>query len=112
MYTDPATGLLTKFMPKGYAFITDINARRDRYFGPEDHLPVTSDMSAWYADMFGVNMSAPPVYNSVSDKLSEGIVSMDMFHFDAYRSPDNLSVYLRTQSAPIYATTQTDAISV
>ena len=37
---------------------------------------------------------------------------MDMFHFDAYRSPDNKTVYLRTQSAPIYATTQTDAICV
>lgn len=110
MYTDPSTGALTKYMPKGYAFVTDINARRDRYFGPEDHLPVTSDISAWYAEMFGVNMSAPPVYNSVSDKLSDGIVTMDMFHFDAYRSPDNKSVYLRTQSAPIYATTQTDAI--
>lgn len=112
MYTDPSTGLLTKYMPKGYAFITDINARRDRYFGPEDHLPVTGDVRAWYADMFGVNMDAPPVYNSVTDKLSEGIVTMDMFHFDAYRSPDNKTVYLRTQSAPIYATTQTDAICV
>ena len=58
-YTDPSTGLLTKYMPKGYAFITDINARRDRYFGPEDHLPVTGDVRAWYADMFGVNMDAP-----------------------------------------------------
>ena len=112
MYTDPSTGTLTRYLPRGYAFITDINARRDRYFGPEDHLPVTGDMRQWYADMFGVNMDAPPLYQKTAEAVSGGIITMDMFHFDAWRAPDNKSLYLRTQSAPIYATTQTDAIAV
>jgi hypothetical protein len=31
------------------------------------------------------------------------------FYFDAYRSEDKKRVSVRTQSAPIFATTQTDA---
>ena len=79
----------------------------DRYFGPSDTLPMTADERAWHNELFGFNMEAPPMPMKV---MEQGIIDPRMFFFDAYRSNNRKTITLRTQAAPIYPTTQTDAI--
>jgi len=58
--------------------------------------------------MFGFNPSAPPM----PARASSGVVRPEMFYCDAYYSPDWKRVTIRTQSAPIFATTHTDSVAV
>jgi len=103
-YTNSA-GSTVRYLPSDKAFICDINARADRYFGPPDRLPVTPDEAAWIMDLFGINIMAP----ALPAGITAAVLDAAMFHFDAYRSPDKKTVIMRAQSAPIYPTTQTDA---
>ena len=107
-YTNSA-GVSTRFLPSDKAIILDINARFDRYFGPRDSFALTADERAWMNEMFGFNMNAAPMPQNVTEK---GIIDPSMFFFDAYRSIGRKTVTLRSQVAPIYPTTQTDAIVV
>ncbi len=102
-----AAGSTVRYMPSDQAFVMDTRARMDRYFGPADSLPLTPDQMIWHNALFGFNMGSAPIPVNVS---KGGIINPAMFHFDAFRSVDNKTVSLRTQSAPIYPTTQTDAI--
>lgn len=104
-----AAGVSTRFLPSDKAIILDINARFDRYFGPRDAFALTNDERSWMNEMFGFNMSAAPMPQNVSEK---GIIDPSMFFFDAYRGTGRKTVTLRSQVAPIYPTTQTDAIVV
>ena len=109
IYTD-SSGTTQNFMPVDKVFFIPVAARMDRYFGPRDRLPVTPSEAAWYNEMFGFNMLAPPVPSNVDTAM--GIVVPQAFYHDAYMPDGKKTIILRTQSAPIYATTQTDAIVV
>lgn len=104
-YTDK-DGNSFKYMPEGKAFICDTNARCDRYFGPPDRLPVTPDEMAWYQSRFGFSMSTPPML-PVFDM--GGVIRPDIFYHDAFDGAKKKDTIMRTQSAPVYPTTQTDA---
>ncbi len=108
VYTD-AAGDSQNFMPKDKMVLLSSGARFDRYFGPSETLPQTSQMEAWMQEMFGFSSTGmlPPNVTNVDD-----VVSQAMFYFDAYPSNNNKQVTIRTQSAPIFATTQTDAVVV
>lgn len=95
------------YMPLNSFFFGKYQARCDRYFGPKELLPDTPTDAAWYQQMFGMNMNAPMMPPNI--KNMNGIITPAMFYCDAYRSNDKKKVTIRTQSAPIYATTQTDA---
>jgi len=96
-----------KFMPDGMALMGFSGARCDRYFGPPEMLPQTSDRARWFQEMFGFNMMAPP--QPLNIKNSSAILTPGMFYTDAYSSKDYKKVTIRTQVAPIFATTMTDA---
>jgi hypothetical protein len=102
-----AAGLASHLMPLTSAFMGYYGARCDRYFGPPERLPLVSADLAWYQEMFGMNLAAPIMPGNI--RQSAGVVSPDMFYCDAYLSGDRKKVTIRTQSAPIFATTQTDA---
>ena len=106
VYTDEA-GDAQPYLPLQTVFIAYYGARCDRYFGPAERLPITSVENAWYQEMFGMNMLAPVMPANV--KNPSGIVTPAMFYCDAYPAGDKKKVTIRTQSAPIFATTQTDA---
>lgn len=108
-FTTPGSDVETPWMPTDKALIFHPKARCDRYFGPPDRLPVTADEIALYQDLFGFSMTAQPMPPKVQNTA---VVDARMFYSDAYRSPDKKSVVLRTQSAPIFPTTQTDAFVV
>jgi len=52
-------------------------------------------------------MMAPPMPPNI--KNQSAIISPAMFYSDAYKAQDDKKITIRTQAAPIYATTQTDA---
>lgn len=107
-YTN-SSGTSTRYLPSDKAFILDINARFDRYFGPRDSFDLTPDEIAWVQAMFGFNLNAAPMPMNVS---APGIIDPRMFYFDAYRPDGRKTVVMRSQAAPIFPTTQTDAIVV
>jgi len=107
-YTN-TSGVSTRYMPSDQAFILDINARFDKYFGPRDSFDLTPDEIAWMRNMFGFNLDAGMMPSNVAEA---GIVDPRSFYFDAYRPDGRKTVVMRSQSAPIFPTTQTDAIVV
>lgn len=106
IFTD-GNGTSQHYMPVDSVFMAYYGARCDRYFGPPERLPIVSSDVAWYQEMFGMNniqgAMLPPNING------GGVITPAMFYCDAYASGDKKKVTVRTQSAPIFATTQTDA---
>lgn len=100
-------GTPTNLLPDGTVFLAYYGARCDRYFGPAERLPIISSDMAFYQETFGMNMMAPVIPGNV--KNVGAVVTPQMFHCDAYRAEDNKKIAIRTQSAPIFATTQTDS---
>jgi len=107
-YTD-RTGTTRKYLPDGMAVLAYYGARCDRYFGPPELLPPTGAKSAWYADMFGFDMLAPPMPTNI--KNAGAVVDPRMFYSSAFEVDDK-KVSLKTQTAPIFSTTQTDSFVV
>jgi hypothetical protein len=104
---DNAAGTAVNLMPSGYVLFGYSGARCDRYFGPAENLPMIPLRQQFYQQMFGFNMAAPPMPPNV--RGAAHALNPAMLYFDAYASNDWKRVTLRTQSAPIFATTQTDA---
>jgi len=108
VYEDSA-GVPQKYMPDDKMVLLSSTARFDRYFGPSEVLPMTASREAWFTETFGFNSTGliPPNIKNVS-----AVVSPAMFYFDGYPAPGGKAVTIRSQAAPIFATTQTDAIVV
>lgn len=108
VYEDSA-GAMQKYMPDDKIVFLSSSARFDRYFGPSEVLPMNAVREAWFMETFGFSSTGmmPPNIKGASD-----IVSPAMFYFDGYPSTNGKAVTIRTQAAPIFATTQTDAIVV
>jgi len=98
------------WMPLDKAFLLNTEARFDRYFGPRDRMPVTPVEAQWYMQNFGFSMMAPPMPPEITNIGS--IIMPQAFFFDAYTPEDKKTTVMRMQSAPIFPTTETDAIAV
>ncbi len=108
IYTN-SSGTTVNFMPLTKVVLMPSEARMDRYFGPRDRMPLTSQERQWYQEMFGFNMDMPPIPPNFT---ANGIILPEAFYHDAYMPDGAKNVVMRSQSAPIFATTQTDAIVV
>lgn len=108
VYTNSA-GNPTKYMPADQVIIGSTNARCDRYFGPPENLPMIPMREQLYREFFGFNPSSPPMPMKIK---GESIIDPAMFYCDARVSSDWKKVTIRTQSAPIFATTMTDGFYV
>lgn len=106
VYTD-SSGNPTAFMPAELVVVGSSQARCDRYFGPDERLPVLASEKAEFAELFGFSQSPGPMPGNI--KGPAGLLSPDMFMFDAFVSTDRKNVTLRSQAAPIFCTTMTDA---
>lgn len=105
IYTSSA-GAATPYLPANRTIVAYSGARCDRYFGPADVLPPTAAKAAWFREMFGFDMLAPPLPANIR---GTGTLNGAMFHTDAYGPANGKSITIRDQSAPIFATTMTDA---
>lgn len=108
VYKAPSTGTITSYMDDDKVLYFNANTRCDRYFGPSDTMPIDPARQQWLNWFFGLSPDAAPMPNV----KGAGILDPRMFHHDGYPSPDGRSAIIRTQAAPIYATTQTDAFVV
>jgi len=106
VYTDD-NGDPVKYMPDDQALIFSSSARCDRYFGPPEVLPMISLREQLYQQLFGMSLSTPPMPPKIAD--AGRAVNPGMFYCDAYVDQAWKTVTLRTQAAPIFATTATDA---
>jgi len=97
------------YLPDNKTIICSSQARMDVYFGPPETLPITSASAQWFREMFGFNLEAAPMPRNFKGKKWNEIMSAATY-VDAYPAVGNKRITIRTQSAPIFATTQTDAI--
>jgi hypothetical protein len=98
---------LQYYMPVNKVVMGYSGARADRYFGPPDTLPMIPQRVQLYQQLFGFSPSAVPMPANIKDP--GGVVNATQFHFDVYVDGDWRVINARTQSAPIFAPTQTDA---
>lgn len=101
-----AAGEYTEYMPEGEMLIASSMARCDRYFGPNEIMPNASQRLDIMANMFGIQNPETLVLPEIK---GSGIVLPQMFSYDAYPHHSNKGIVTRTQTAPIFATTMTDA---
>jgi hypothetical protein len=106
-YTSDA-GAFTPYMPVDEAVLFSSQMRADRYFGPPEHLPLTQADRVFFQETFGFGVDMGPGIPNIT--AGTGVVRPDMFYFDAYRGANRKTITCRTQAAPIFATTMTDAI--
>jgi len=107
-YNDPTSGTWTKYLNDAYAVMISLDARADRLFGPPDTLPMTSMDIQRMMERFGFNPMLPPL---PSNKWQAGdVITPQMFYVDSYEIGNRSNVTLRVQGAPVFPTTQTDAI--
>lgn len=106
VFTNDA-GSPEKYMPGDKVLLTNVKVRCDRYFGPPEILPLVEQRIQLYAELFGFDLNTPPMPPNV--KNQGAAINPAMFHSDAFVSSDWTRLTLRTQAAPIFATTQTDS---
>ena len=107
-YTNLA-GSQVKYLPDTKVIVCNVDARMDRYLGPPERLPLTQTDVAEFVELFGFNPAGGP---SVPNIRGAGQFVPEHFYFDCYKATNQKSLTCRVQHAPIFATTQTDAISV
>lgn len=108
VYKAPSTGTITNYMPLKKVLYFYSGVRCDRYFGPSDCLPIDPIRQQWLTWFFGLS----PDSAAMPNVKNSGVLDPRMFYHDGYPSEDGRSVIIRSQAAPIYATTQTDAFVV
>lgn len=104
-YTDSADNFV-KYMPEDKMLIASSTARCDRYFGPSEIMPMNQARLDLMASTFGIQN---PETMEKPEIKGEGTVIPEMFHYDSYPHHGGKGVVSRTQTAPIFATTQTDS---
>ena len=107
---DNGAGTFTPYIEADKVLIASSSARCDRYFGPPESLPNVPQRTQMYREYFGFDPSAPPMPPKVM--AAGGVITPEAFYCDAYVSGDYKRVSIRTQHAPIFATTMTDAFLV
>lgn len=104
-----AAGTHVKFMPADEMLICSSKARCDRYFGPSDVLPLTSQKTAEFMELLGFSLASPPMPQNI--KGAAGRVPVAAFYHDAYEGGEGKTITVRTQCAPIFAPVSTDAFA-
>lgn len=103
---EDSQGNIKYFLPEDQAFMAYSGARADRFFGPPQMLPNTPLDDIWYEAMFGfLPADLPLPVNTPTGNIFDS----RMYHFLAYPAEDKETLRTKTQIAPVYPTTQTDA---
>lgn len=96
------------YMTSKSMLLTPITFRADRYFGPPDTLPMTSIDRTYLRETFGLTPQTPLKASAM--KAAPGVIVPQACYTDAFPGAARKNAVLRVQSAPIFATTQTDAL--
>ena len=104
-----SSGTFTKYLSANKVVVGSTMARADRAFGPFEGFSETASQRAFYSQRFGI---APVAAIPAGLKNAPAVISPDMFKLSGYESPDGMNVVVRTQCAPLFIPTQTDAWGV
>lgn len=105
-----SNGTFTPYIAADKVLLASSTARADRYFGPPEGLPMIPQKAQLYREFFGFDPMAPPAPPKLM--AAPGVIDPRAFFHDAYVAQDWSAITIRTQAAPIFATTQTDAFCV
>lgn len=105
---DDDAGTRTPYIQEGEGFLIDTTARFDRQFGPGEGLEMTPQRIEWFRQRFGFSPNVGRMPSSIQNP--GGLIDPRMFHVTAWEAEDGSNVKTKTESAPILATTQTNAI--
>lgn len=98
--------VVTDYMPAGKVVMGSTQARADRMFGPSETFDEVPARDRFYQEMFGFSPGAAPMPPNI---VVPGVIDSRMFYFDAYPNQNWSSITTRTQCAPIFVPTETDA---
>ena len=101
-----ATKTAAKYFGDTLCLMGSTTARCDRYFGPNETMPMGPSEGADIMAAFGFNPATPPITQNVE---GSGTLLPQMVYSDAYRSPDRKHWTVRVQGAPVFVPVQTDA---
>lgn len=101
---DDDSSVQTQYMPDDEVVVFAKMARYDSYFGPADRLEVVNN--DFFSNMFGINLTEDVPANV----QGSGIFTPEMFHLDAYGGNNNKALMIRSQTAPIFPTIETDTV--
>ena len=101
-----SAGSITKYFGDTLALVGSTYARCDRYFGPNETLPLNQVEASQLMEDFGFNPATPILPPNIK---GANTVLPQMFYTDAYKSNDRKHYTLRVESAPVFPTTMTDA---
>ena len=107
-YYDTESVANNPYMPIKSMLLMPMTFRADRYFGPGDTLPMTSLDNTYLRETFGITPSTQIPMSNI--KSAAGVIVPQAFYVDAYPGAARKNAVLRLQSAPVFATTQTDAL--
>jgi hypothetical protein len=106
-YVEEDDGTFTDMVPDGYGILCNSMVRCDRYFGPDEKLPIVPARQQLYEQLLGISLAVPSAPINIKD--GSALVRPDMFSVDAYANEHWTNVTVRVQSAPIFVTVHTDA---
>lgn len=109
-YYDNASGTKTPYLDADTAIVFSSETKCDAYFGPNERLDYSPQEIAEMQFYLGMGPMAGPMPPLVRGPA--GVVTPEMFHFDAYMEGRRTGLTIRTQSAPLFATTMTDGFYV
>jgi hypothetical protein len=108
VYALPSSGAMTKYFGDTLCLVGSTQARCDRYFGPNELLPMSQVEAAEIMERFGFNPATPILPMNIN---GANTVLPQMFYADAYKSNDRKHITMRMQGAPVFPTTMTDAFA-
>ncbi len=103
-------GTAVDLMPTDEAFVCSLDARHDRHFGPSEMLDLTPARRQTYEHYLGFGPEDFDVPENIM--AAPGIVDPRMFHSFLYDNSRGSVLTLEVQTAPVFATTETNTIGV
>jgi hypothetical protein len=104
-YYEDNSGNVINIMPDAQGFVTSSKAKFDRFFGPPKTLDLTTAQVQWWIERFGIDPRVP----ATNDRVPSGIIPRDAFFLWGEESMGSIDMWV--QFAPIFKTTQTDAVA-
>ena len=103
-----AAGTKVPIMSDDEVIFGSTDARCDRYFGPGERLPMTTQEKTDYLEIFGFSPSAPKMPRDIG---KDNIIVAAEFYPDVVRSLDGKSFLPRLQYAPMFISVDTNSFA-
>jgi hypothetical protein len=108
-YVEEDSGTFTDQVPDGYGIVCNTSVRCDRYFGPDEKMPIIPMRQEMYRQLLGIDLMIPSIPPMI--KNAGALIRPDMFYYDIFGNENWTNVTVQVQAAPIFVTTHTDAFA-